>query len=42
MDAFVQMAIENTELLLSVLTMFKEVLASILPEDLGKALKYTY
>ena len=42
MEGFVKMVIEITELILSVITMFKEVLATALPTDLAKSLKYAY
>merc|ERR1712071_114186 len=42
MEGFVEMVIQITELVLSVITMFKEVLASALPVNLAKSLKYFY
>ena len=42
MEGFVEMVIQITELVLSVITMFKEVLASALPINLAKSLKYFY
>ena len=42
MEGFVQMVIEITELVLSVVTMFKEIIATILPTDLAKSVKYAY
>ena len=42
MTGMVDMVIEATELILVVLSMYKEVIASMLPPDLKKALKYFY
>merc|ERR1711981_966152 len=42
MEGFVNMVIEITELVLSVVTMFKEIIVPVLPENLGKSLKYAY
>ena len=42
MEGFVQMVIEITELVLSVVTMFKEIIATVLPPDLAKSVKYAY
>ena len=42
MEGFVEMVIKITELVLSVITMFKEILASALPVNLAKSLKYFY
>ena len=42
MTGMVNMVIEATELVLVVLSMYKEVIASMLPKDLKKSLKYFY
>ena len=42
MTGMVAMVTEATELILIVLSMYKEVIAAMLPKDLKKSLKYFY
>jgi hypothetical protein len=42
MDGYTKMTIEITELLLVVISMYKEIWAAILPENLALSLKYAY
>ena len=42
MDGYTAMVLEITELLLLVVTLYKEIIIAILPADLGLAIKYYY
>ena len=42
MDGYTSMVLEITELLLIVITLYKEIIVAILPNDLGLALKFYY
>ena len=42
MDGYTQMVLEITELLLILVTLYKEIIVAILPPNLGLAIKYYY
>jgi len=42
MDGYTKMTLQITELAIIVISMYKEIWAAILPEDLALALKYAY
>ena len=42
MDGYTAMVLEITELLLLIVTLYKEIIVAIMPADLGLAIKYYY